>query len=193
MLSMPTTSYDLQVDETPFLLAFRKKIRPLLSCLDSYPALMTALSLYSADNGEYLDAVGSITALEALLTKKEENEGLTYRLSLRTANLLGHDADSRKDIFRKIKNFYNLRSKIVHGVELDDKLRERLNELDSMREMVRRVLLSVMALYSAGTRPVDLPDLLDELAFDDENRKQVCASASKFLHLSAEDSPGAPS
>jgi hypothetical protein len=43
----------------------------------------------------------AVTGLEALLTKKEENEGLTYRLSMRTANLLGHDVEERKSIFRK--------------------------------------------------------------------------------------------
>jgi len=103
---------------------------------------------------------------------------------LRIANLLGSDANSRKDIFKQVKDFYNLRSKIVHGVTLDTKLRGRLNALDSLREMVRRVILSAMALYSEGTPPANLPDIMDELALDDESRKRVCATASKFLHLS---------
>ena len=133
----------------------------------------------------YLDAVGSMTALEALLTK-DDNEGLTYRLSLRVANLLGSDANSRKDICKQVKGFYKLRSQIVHGAKLDTKSRERLAALESLREMLRRVLLSVMALYSEGTQPTDLPDTLDELALDDERRKRVCATASKFLHLSME-------
>lgn len=186
ILSIQSKSYKLEAEEIPFFSAFSESIKPRLNSLETYPALSQALSLYSADNGEYLDTVGSITALEALLTKKEENEGLTYRLSLRIANLLGSDANSRKVIFRQVKDFYNLRSKIVHGVTLDTKLRERLNALDSLREMVRRVLLSAMALYSEGTQPANLPDILDELALDDESRKRVCATASKFLHLSTE-------
>jgi Apea-like HEPN len=183
ILGMQSTSYTLEIEEIPFFCAFTHGIFSVMDSLDQYPALSQALSLYSADNGDYLNAVGSMTALEALLTKKEETEGLTYRLALRIANLLGTEASSRKATFRQVKEFYNLRSKIVHGVTLDKKLLGRLSELDALREMVRRVLLSSMALYSEGTKPVDLPDVLDELALDEECRKRVGATASKFLHL----------
>jgi Apea-like HEPN len=192
ILGMQSTSYVLESEEIPFFVAFTHGIFPVMNNLDLYLALSQALSLYSADNGEYLNAVGNITALEALLTKKEETEGLTYRLALRIANLLGNDANSRKSIFRQVKDFYSLRSKIVHGVTLDKKLRERLTAIDSLREMVRRVLLSTMALYSQGTLPADLPDLLDETALDDESRERIWTIASKFLHLSAETVPATP-
>jgi hypothetical protein len=188
MLGIRTGSYDLEADQIPFLAAFRKETMSLLNSLSSYPALGYALTLYSEDHDEALDAVGSVTALEALLTKPGETEGLSYRLSLRIANLLGRDSTSRKDIFKEVKNFYNLRSRIVHGDLPDDRLLARLN-VDSMRETLRRVLLSVMALYSEGMRPVDLPDRLDELALDDDARKQLCATASKLLHITAAVSP----
>jgi hypothetical protein len=185
-LAAQETSYVLLSTEIPFLQAFRESLVPLLRQMTSFPTVETALHLYGADNGERLDVVGAVTALEALLTKKEETEGLTYRLSMRIANLLGHDHDARKAIFLNVRNFYNLRSRIVHGVELDTKLLNRLNELDSLRETVRRVLLSVMALLSEGIHPIDLPDLLDDLALGDEKRKQVQAKASRFLHISSE-------
>jgi len=188
MLGIRTGSYGLEGDEIPFLAAFREETMPLLDSLNSYPALAAALALYSEDHEETVDAVGSVTALEALLTKAGETEGLSYRLSLRIANLLGCDATSRKGIFKEVKNFYNLRSRIVHGAPPDDKLLGRLN-VDSMRETLRRVLLSVMALYSEGIRPADLPDRLDDLALDDEARKQFSATASKFLHIIAKVSP----
>jgi hypothetical protein len=180
------TSYALHSTEIPFLLAFRENLVPLLRKLSSSPSVETALDLYSADDGDRLDVVGAVTALEALLTKKEETEGLTYRLSMRTANLLGHDVEARKSIFREVKSFYNLRSKIVHGTELDAKLLNRLSELDSLRETLRRVLLSVMGLLSEGIPPANLPDELDDVAFDDEKRKRVQAAASKFLHISSD-------
>jgi Apea-like HEPN len=189
LLGMQATSYSLDAEEISFFLAFMHGILPVMDTLDQYPALLEALSLYSADNGEFLNAVGSITALEALLTKKEETEGLTYRLALRMANLLGSDANSRKSIFRQVKDFYGLRSKIVHGVSLDKKWLGRLEAIDSLREMVRRVLLSTMALYSEGTRAEDLPDILDELALDEDRRKQVCSTASKFLHYTLGTDP----
>jgi hypothetical protein len=189
ILGMQSKSYSLEAEEIAFFSAFTHGIFPVMDSLDQYPALSQALSLYSADNGQYLNAVGSITALEALLTKREETEGLTYRLALRIANLLGSDGNSRKIIFTQVKDFYNLRSKIVHGVMLDKKLLGRLDALDELREMVRRVLLSTMALYADGTHATDLPDILDELALDEEIRKRVCATASKFLHLSTETAP----
>jgi len=184
ILGLQSTSYTLESEELPFFGAFTQGIFPVMDSLEQYPALSQALSLYSADNGEYLNTVASMTALEALLTKKEETEGLTYRLALRIANLLGADASSRKVTFKQVKDFYNLRSKIVHGVILDKKLLGRLSELDALREVVRRVLLSCMALYSEGMKPVDLPDILDEVALDEECRERVGETASRFLHLS---------
>jgi hypothetical protein len=187
ILASQTTSYALNSAEIPFLLAFRDNLVPVFRNISSFPMVATALLLYGQDNGEQPDVVGAVTALEALLTKEDEREGLTYRLSMRVANLLGCDADERKRISRDVKSFYDLRSTIVHGSRLKPKLLNRLNELDSLRETLRRVLLSVMALFSEGAaRPVDLPDLLDDLAFDDERRKLVQARASKFLHISVE-------
>jgi Apea-like HEPN len=186
-LASQTTSYVLNSTEIPFLLAFRDNLVPVFRNISSFPTVATALHLYGQDNGEQSDVVGAVTALEALLTKEDEREGLTYRLSVRVANLLGRDADERKRISRDVKSFYDLRSTIVHGSRLRPKLLNRLNELDSLRETLRRVLLSVMALLSQGVaRPTDLPDLLDDLAFDDEKRKQVQAIASKSLYIGAE-------
>jgi hypothetical protein len=183
VLEAKTTSYVLQSAELPLLFAFREHLAPVLTKLASIPQLEYALELYGADNGERSDAVGAVTALEALLAKKEETEGLTYRLSMRIANLLGKDVEERKGIFRDVKNFYHLRSKIVHGVELDAKLLSRLSELDRLRETLRKVLLSVMALFLEGFHIPDLPDLMDDLAFDDEKRQRIQATASKVLGI----------
>ena len=188
LLLSQTTSYVLNSAEAPFLRSFRDNVVPVLRNIGSFPTVANALLLYAADNGERLDAVGAVTALEGLLTEEGDIGELAYRLSMRVANLLGHNVDDRKAIFRDVKSFYKLRSKIVHGVELNTKLLNRLNELDSLRETLRRVLLSVMALLSEGAvRRVDLPDLLDDLAFDDEKRKRVQTTASKFLHINAEN------
>jgi hypothetical protein len=185
LAALQTPSYVLQSAEIPFLLAFREHLLPVLRKLSSFATTEMALGFYAADNGPELDVVGAITALEALLTKENENEGLTYRLSMRVANLLGSDAQDRKAIFEDVKKFYKLRSRIVHGAGLDPKLRNKLGERDSLRETLRRVLLSVMALFSEGVRPIELPGQLDDLAFDEEKRKHVLATAAKFLHISA--------
>jgi hypothetical protein len=130
-----------------------------------------------------MEVVELMTAFEALVTKKEEVEGLTYRLALRVANLLGRDPEERKNIFRQVKQFYGLRSRIVHGADIDSKMKRRFDELEAMRELLRRLLLSVMALAANGQRLSEIPDLVDELAFDDERRREVQQVASAFLYI----------
>jgi hypothetical protein len=182
-LASQTTSYVLNSEEIPFLVAFRERVGPFFRTLESFPAFNMAFQLYGVDNPPTMEAVELVTAFESLITKKDETEGLTYRLAMRTANLMGRDADERKTIFRQVKQFYGLRSRIVHGAELDDKLTRRLEEIDSMRELLRRLLLSLMALLSDGKRQADIPDLIDELAFDEDRRKEVQKTASGFLHM----------
>lgn len=57
--------------------------------------------------------------LEALLLSglgNEEDRGnLSYRFALHGARLLGRDLDERKQLYRKLKNVYGVRSRIVHG------------------------------------------------------------------------------
>ncbi len=182
-LASQTTSYVLNSDEIPFFVAFRERAGAFFCELESFPAFNTACQLYGGDNPPTMEAVELVTAFESLITKKDETEGLTYRLAMRTANLMGRDADERRAIFRQVKQFYGLRSRLVHGAELDDKLARRLDELDSMRELLRRLLLSLMALLSDGKRLTDIPDLIDELAFDEDRRKEVQKAASGFLHM----------
>lgn len=76
--------------EMPAFREFRTAISPILQKLESYPAAGFALALYATDDGERGNFSAAVTALEALLSKSEETEGLTYRLSMRLANLLGH-------------------------------------------------------------------------------------------------------
>jgi hypothetical protein len=39
-----------------------------------------------------------------------------------------------------------------------------------------------LALFSSHKDEINLPELLDELAFDDQKRKEVQATANLFLH-----------
>ena len=184
-LALKSTPYEFSSSELSSFESFRESLLPLLQITEAVPALKLALNIYGGDNSQELDAISSVTALEALLTKQDETEGLTYRLSMRTANLLGRDAEARKRIFVETKNVYNVRSRLVHGAQLDEKLLSRLN-LGSLRETLRRVILSVIALLPEDKKLATLPELLDDLAFDDEKRKHVHALADRFFHLSTE-------
>ncbi|MBI1983745.1 MAG: hypothetical protein HYS61_06070 [Acidobacteria bacterium] len=52
--------------------------------------------------------------LEVLLLRHTETE-LTYRLSLRAAHLLLKDFEGRKDLGKKVRDLYRVRSRVVHS------------------------------------------------------------------------------
>lgn len=185
-LALKSIPYEFNSSELPFFQSFKERLLPLLQLAETVPSLNFALNIYGGDNSRELDAISTVTALEGLLTKKDETEGLTYRLSMRAANLLGRDAETRKKIFLETKSFYNLRSRLVHGAQLDEKLLNRLKELGSLREMLRRVILSAISLLPEDKRLANLPERLDDLAFDDEERKHVHSLADRFFHLNTE-------
>lgn len=54
-------------------------------------------------------------SLESLILLDNDKEELTYRLRTRVAHLLGSDLESRKKISDKVRDLYNVRSKIVHS------------------------------------------------------------------------------
>lgn len=59
-------------------------------------------------------AIDGSICLEALLSGRGGGE-LTHRLSVRVALLLGHSLGERQQIAKKVRQFYQLRSKMVHG------------------------------------------------------------------------------
>jgi hypothetical protein len=147
-------SYTLSSSDIPFFNVFTKALLPVLQSLQTPKHLVepssleVALTLYGRDEfDEHVTVLNCLTALEALLTN-ETNAELSYRLSLRVANLLDSDDASRMKTFKDMKEFYDLRSKIIHGSEfkLSVKLQTRLQQVDSLRDIVRRTILSVMAV-----------------------------------------------
>lgn len=191
-LGAPSGSYTLLSSEVPFFNLFSKALLPQLESLQKAgylsapPPLEIALRLYNQDERDVSVAVlNALTALEALLTY-ESNAELSYRLSLRVANLLESDDASRLNRFKEMREFYELRSKIIHGSasKLSSKLQDRLQMVDSLREILRRTILSVMALFLDGnSTEVRLDELLDQIVFDEARRKEVQKLAAKFLHL----------
>ena len=62
-------------------------------------------------------------ALEALLTKATSRAGVTERLCLRVAHLLGKDSQTRKEMYDTVHRLYRIRSVLVHtgdSTELED-------------------------------------------------------------------------
>jgi len=80
-------------------------------------------------------------ALEALLTKRDTRTGVTNRLRLRAAFVLGKTAEVRKRLSKLVDGLYRLRSELVHGgnarVLSDD-------DLALMRGLVERTIVTVL-------------------------------------------------
>ena len=54
-------------------------------------------------------------ALESIVLSDNDAIELTYRLRVRTVHLLANDIDSRRDLVTKLRDLYDIRSKIVHS------------------------------------------------------------------------------
>lgn len=94
------------------------------------------------------------SALEALFAGGATSE-ITYRLSLRAANVLRTTTDERVELFRRIKRLYGTRSKVVHGGQVT---RQRLaDDAAESKELLRAAILAW--LESGGYDS----DTLDEL------------------------------
>jgi hypothetical protein len=180
--------YDLSAAEAPFFVVFSAALSPLFDSLNNpecaFPQLEMALELFGRNDGLDNEVLYSLTALESLLTGESTSE-LAYRLSLRVATLLGTDDESRKRVFKDMKEFYDLRSRIVHGsgFRLKPKHHARLQQVPVLREYLRRILLSMMALFMEGISGSKLEELLDDVVLDDTARRKVQGSAEKYINL----------
>jgi|SRR3984893_19209807 len=166
--------------EVPAFLSFVHAFYSIWPTLQKYPQIDLALHRYAKESAMYGEAVDLIISLEALLVP--EDEGIGYKLSQRVANLLGPDAASRKELFIRVRDSYSLRSKIVHGAKFKEKDFNAAQQLDWLREITRRVLLSVMALATDKGLGSEFYASLNDMCFDDDLRQSIQAKASGLVH-----------
>ncbi|MBO6084795.1 MAG: hypothetical protein J6P19_00120, partial [Acetobacter sp.] len=85
-------------------------------------------------------------ALECLLSYQEQGyfiqPSMTYSLAETAAFLYSTDLDTRKDIFKKIKEYYAKRSSIVHSGQS----KVTLQECDGFFHIVKTCLYNIIAL-----------------------------------------------
>jgi Apea-like HEPN len=116
-----------------------------------------------------------ITAAEAMLSGDGTSE-LTFRLSFRTAGMLGRTAEERKMIFRAMKFFYDARSKTVHGAALSNKQRNTLARVEEAREIIRRLLRAFVRMAEISSASYDAKfttELLDYILQDELARRRM--------------------
>ncbi len=103
------------------------------------------------------------TALEAVLGADME---ITYRISLRSALLLGKDRSTAKEVFDRVKRLYQLRSKVVHG--RSSKKMDVAATLLATEEHLRSVLVAILSdpvTCRAFRSEDERTEFLDGLAF----------------------------
>jgi hypothetical protein len=79
-------------------------------------------------------------ALESLVLAENQKDELGYRLSIRVAHLLGDNVQHREDITKRIKELYEIRSKIVHSgfYQVTDA------DLGDMRKITKGCILRIL-------------------------------------------------
>lgn len=163
---------------------FDQQWRAIVPLLQKFPRFQVALGYYNesyTDKAEAYQLIDLVVVLEALLLKQEE--GLNYQLAVRCANLLGVDADQRRERFKEIKDYYDVRCKLIHGDVLKDKHLQRLSTIPRLRELVRLTLLSTASLASTIQTESEYFRILDEMSLDDRLRSETQKHASRLVHI----------
>ncbi|MBI4336336.1 MAG: hypothetical protein HY683_00705 [Chloroflexi bacterium] len=94
------------------------RLREILGSESHYLRLPALRLLDGASRDRADDAIVDYSiGLEALLTAGARDE-LSYRLALRGAHILTWDGGNRKQRFNELRDFYNVRSSIVHGSKI---------------------------------------------------------------------------
>jgi hypothetical protein len=89
-----------------------------------------------------------VTALEALLGADTE---ISFKLSFRVALLLAANDNERSRILKLMKDFYDTRSKVIHGAHLRPKHHALLERVEELRQIVRRLLVAFINIADSKT------------------------------------------
>jgi hypothetical protein len=83
---------------------------------------------------------------------------LSEKLSRRVARLLEDDFENRKKLYRTMKDFYNKRSKVVHGIdtEISSEYVNKIQEV--LRKSIKKILQGILTRHHE--------DIIDHLDFD---------------------------
>jgi hypothetical protein len=117
--------------------------------------------------------VDTITAAESLLGTRAE---LSFRLPFRVAAILGSDHDDRLNTFKQMRDYYEVRSRVVHGDELGNRQRRKLRDQQVLRTFVRRLLSGFIHLTTTSGHSFDrqfFDKNLDISLLDDSRRSAL--------------------
>jgi Apea-like HEPN len=99
--------------------------------------------------GSFRKAIDVSIALEALLG--DDRFDLTYKLGLRAARLLSKSFDERKAIRKAIKEFYSIRSAVVHGSKAAQLGADEIQHINNAISYCGRL---IVLFVSRGSLPI---------------------------------------
>ena len=121
---------------------------------------------------DYEDALLQyVIALEALLSGGDRDT-IGDKLATRAAWLIGTSDTVRARVYRNVKNLYGRRSAIVHGSPGDSESTPS-HVLDGARNLIRRILVGLMALRHTSTSTDECLRLLRTAAFDRRSQAAI--------------------
>jgi hypothetical protein len=136
------------------------------------------------ENENELDKiVDFITCLESLYSSNEQE--LSYRFAMRTANVLGTTPNQKILIQNFILQIYNLRSKIVHGDDIPQiKVNNKEVDLDSclkMLEQISRYSIKIfLQLLNNFNNKEEIHQMLDNSIYDMSLQKNMLKILKKL-------------
>ena len=133
---------------------------------------------------EYEDALLQyVFSLEALFLGGE-NVAIADKIATRCAWVVAVDDNERRQTFQAVKELYERRSAIVHGDSVNNAKRARsaAPDLESIRDLVRRALLSILAIRETLSSDDECRRLLSRVAIDRAIQDQI----SKIIEAARE-------
>ena len=147
--------YTLVADDLPHLrslyaLLFDFEINHQKKWKNISVALRRFSDIYDNDQLRPDDQViDAMIAVEALVGTSQE---IAYRLSSRVAGILSDSDDVRIQVYELVKDYYKVRSTLVHGGDLEEKESAMLTNNDELLGVLRRMLVAFLRLATGQSR-----------------------------------------
>lgn len=171
-------TYSLKKDEIEPLV----KLHNTLTCMKLPTDLKVAVSWFNQalETADSLDClIKHIVALEAMYLKGGPE--LSYRLSNRISSFVGRSPDERLSIKHWIREFYKMRSQIIHGGKMTYIIPSKyLSKLERYVRVSIKKMIALRQKYNKDT----LLKLVENSIFDDGSRAELNKEAVEFYGFS---------
>lgn len=191
-VEVPRTDYDVDANEQRRFAAFlaffdaaipaAREFKMFRLAGRRYLRAIQIAGPYPLTGDDFEDALLQyVFALEALLSAGDR-EAIGDKLATRAAWLIGTSDRTRNEIFKAVKKLYGSRSAVVHGGAIERKNAEA-RALDEIRDLMRRILVGLMALRRAARSDDECLRLLQTAAFDQTSQSEIAGATGPVWGL----------